>query len=356
VSPNPTIEAEIAPRGAGLACIRKAPMWTNPIRGFERSELGLHTGLYTTQKKGFGGIPKKLFLMSATIGALLSPARGGDYDRIEPKPIASSCFVAPRVCTNVWPGLYGGVNAGYAFGANDSTISSSNTFVTPGSESLARAIATLTNFTMPSTNVGFIGGGQVGYNFYQGVLFGTTLVAGVEADIQAGPGKASSSSVTNISLAGLPNQLSQTASVSSSIDYLGTVRTRLGMVVGLPETTVLLYMTGGIAYAGASTSTNITQSVTGPPAFGLAPPTWTGSGRLSGTSVGFAAGLGAEWLFLPSWSTGVEWLYYDVGSPLSGPISLVSNASSARPLTVNTLTTTTPFRGDILRASINYHF
>lgn len=314
-----------------------------------------------------GDVLRRLFLLSAALCAVIGPATGADYSVIGPaagadyygpldRSPASKCLVTQRMCATVWPGFYVGGNAGYTFGANEFTTSASNTFVATGAGPLAQAITTLATFTRPSANNGFIGGGQIGYNVYQGTWFGNSFVGGIETDIQAGPGKASSGSVAAMPLIGLPNQLRQNASVSSGIDYLGTVRARLGMLVGFGETTVLFYATGGIAYAGVNTSTNITQTLTGPPTFALTPPTWTASGHLSGTSFGFAAGLGAEWLFFPNWSTGVEWLYYDLGSALSGPSSLATNALAASPLTVSTVTTTTPFRGDILRASINYHF
>jgi hypothetical protein len=35
---------------------------------------------------------------------------------------------------------------------------------------------------------------------------------------------------------------------------------------------------------------------------------------------------------------------------------LVSNAGVVRPFTVNTLSATTAFSGEILRAGVNYHF
>jgi outer membrane immunogenic protein len=128
----------------------------------------------------------------------------------------------------------------------------------------------------------------------------------------------------------------------------------VGILVGFLGTTVLYYTTGGLAYGGVSASTTVTQIVGGPSA--LTPPTWTGSGAYSGTRLGWAAGLGAEWLFFSNWSTSFEYLHYDLGSPTYGMTPLVSNAVVAKPFTVNSLTATTPFSGEILRAGINYHF
>jgi outer membrane immunogenic protein len=302
---------------------------------------------------------KKFLLAGAAFGVLMGPAMGADV--LEP------VYRAPAFA---WTGFYAGLNAGYTFNANNSTTTSTNTFFFPGSGPLAQAITSLANSTVPITNDGFVGGGQVGYN-YQVAWFATSLVAGVEADIQAVSGKGSSSFATTMPVATFPAaqcftapppkprpcNLNQTAAVSSSIDYLGTLRGRLGILVGFLGTTVLYYATGGLAYGGVSASTTVTQSVTGPNVLiGLTPPTWTGSGAFSGTRFGFAAGLGAEWLFFPNWSTSFEWLHYDLGTLSYGLSSLVSNAGPTRPYTVNTLAAQTPFSGEILRAAVNYHF
>jgi hypothetical protein len=213
--------------------------WVWPDHGVERRASALRMELRCTLMARASDLLKGHLLLSAAMCAFIGPAAGTDYSEPLDRSPASSCLVAQRVCTTVWTGFYAGGNAGYTFGANESTTSTLNTFVTAGAGPLAQAIATLANFTMPSSNDGFIGGGQLGYNVYQGTWFGTSFVAGVETDIQAGPGKASSNSVTAVPLAGFPNKLSQTTSVSSGVDYLGTLRARLGIVVGLPETTVL---------------------------------------------------------------------------------------------------------------------
>jgi outer membrane immunogenic protein len=306
---------------------------------------------------------KKFLLAGAAFGALVGPAVGADV--LEP------VYRAPAFA---WTGFYAGVNAGYTFNSLNSETATINTFASPivvgphlGGPQLANAITTLANSTVPITNDGFIGGAQVGYD-WQFAWFATSLVAGIEADIQGVSGKGSSSFASSARLIGrppppplpppLPNTLNQTAAVSSSIDYLGTLRARLGILVGFLGTTVLYYATGGLAYGGVSASTTVTQSVTGLGPFTalLTPPTWTGSGAYSGTRLGWAAGLGGEWLFFSNWSTSLEYLHYDLGSPTYGMSPLVSNAVVAKPFTVNSLTATTPFNGEILRAGVNYHF
>ncbi len=298
---------------------------------------------------------KKFLLVGAAFGALVGPAVGADV--LEP------VYRAPAFA---WTGFYAGVNAGYTFNSLNSETGTINTFASPiaggpflSGPFLANAITSLANSTVPINNDGFIGGAQAGYD-WQFAWFATSLVAGVEADIQGVSGKGSSAfastvPVTNpVPMMKSVNTLNQTAAVSSKLDYLGTLRGRLGILVGFLGTTVLYYTTGGLAYGGVSASTTVTQTLGG--ASPLTPPTWTGSGAYSGTRLGWTAGLGAEWLFFSNWSATFEYLHYDLGSPTYGMSPLVSNTAAIKPFTVNSLTATTPFNGEILRTGVNYHF
>jgi len=291
---------------------------------------------------------KKFLLAGAAFGTLIGPAVGSDI--LPPRD---------RVPAYVWNGWYAGLNAGLAFTGLDAGTASANTFAAPGAGPLATAISSLANFDAPIDSIGFMGGGQVGYN-WQFPWLATALVAGIEADIQGLSSKFTSNVASNTSLVGVnvvpgaPNTLNQTASVSTSVNYLGTLRGRLGMLVGFLGTTVLYYATGGLAYGGVSASTTVTQMLGGPSI--VAPPTWAGSGSFSGTRIGWAAGLGAEWMFFPNWSTSLEYLHYDLGSATYSVSSLVSNTAAVKPYTVNTLQSNPPFNGEIVRAGVNYHF
>ena len=291
---------------------------------------------------------KKFLLAGAAFGTLIGPAIGSDI--LPPRD---------RVPAYAWNGWYAGLNAGIAFTGLDAGTASVNTFASPGAGPLATAISSLANFDAPIDSIGFMGGGQVGYN-WQFPWLATALVAGIEADIQGLSSKFTSNVASNTSLVGVnvvpgaPNTLNQTASVSTSVNYLGTLRGRLGMLVGFLGTTVLYYATGGLAYGGVSASTTVTQMLGGPSI--VAPPTWAGSGSFSGTRIGWAAGLGAEWMFFPNWSTSLEYLHYDLGSATYSVSSLVSNTAAVKPYTVNTLQSNPPFNGEIVRAGVNYHF
>jgi opacity protein-like surface antigen len=181
-------------------------------------------------------------------------------------------------------------------------------------------------------------------------------VAGFEADIQGVSGKGSSAFASSVRLTGPPPQplLTQTAAATSSIDYLGTLRARLGMLVGFLGTTVLYYTTAGLAYGGVSANTTVSQTL-GPNGLGLTASTWSGTGGMSGTRIGWAAGVGAEWLFMPSWSTSFEYLHYDLGTPGYNLTPLVTSAAGGGTVTVNSLRAATPFSGEILRVGVNYH-
>jgi outer membrane immunogenic protein len=296
---------------------------------------------------------KKFLLAGAALGALIGPAVGADV--LEPVYRAPAAFA--------WTGWYVGVNAGYTFNSQSVQTVSLRQFAAPGvdPDALSNAITNLGNSTIPITNDGFIGGAQFGYN-WQVAWLATSLVAGFEADIQGVSGKGSSSFESSAQLVRPQPQpkeplLTQTAAATSSVDYLGTLRARLGMLVGFVGTTVLYYATGGLAYGGVSANTTVSQTLSAsntPPGF-PAPPTWSSTGGMSGMRVGWAAGVGMEWLFFPNWSTSFEYLHYDLGTPVYSLTPMVSNAPLVRPFTVNNLTAATPFSGEILRVGVNYH-
>ena len=85
----------------------------------------------------------------------------------------------------IWTGLYVGINAGYTW-SNNNTVETDTVTVFPIAglpghlQRLALAAAT---GDVHLQNTGFIGGGQIGYN-YQFANSWASLVAGIEADIQ----------------------------------------------------------------------------------------------------------------------------------------------------------------------------
>src|ERR1700730_1804065 len=153
---------------------------------------------------------------------------------------------------------------------------------------------------------GFIGGGQIGYNYQ----FANSWVVGLEADFD---GIASATKTATLAQAGtVPGALttigaSSVLSWTKSVNYLGTVRGRFGYLL---TPTLLIFGDGGLAYGGVNSSTGVIEQL----GFGDTPAPFGTFGNISSTRVGWTAGAGAEWMFLPNWSANVEYLYYDLGS------------------------------------------
>jgi outer membrane immunogenic protein len=100
---------------------------------------------------------------------------------------------------------------------------------------------------------GFIGGGQIGYNWQYSPL----IVVGLEADIQG----ALERETDNLSPQNFFFQSSRAfgegtavTNYTTQIDWFGTVRLRIGYVWGNGE--VMSYVTGGLAYGEVKIHTN----------------------------------------------------------------------------------------------------
>jgi outer membrane immunogenic protein len=185
-----------------------------------------------------------------------------------------------------WTGFYIGAHAGYGFSGDNSIDTTGQAppnvanilgGARPGSVSLDRD--------------GFVGGGQIGYNWQ----FAPNWLLGIEADISYTDFR-NSATVITLPLAG-PGTLANT--FSSRMDYLGTVRGRLGYVFDR----TLIYATGGLAYGDVRNSVDF---------FGPAGQVqFTGSS--SSLETGYTVGGGIEHAFLPNWTVKGEYLYYDLG-------------------------------------------
>ena len=257
---------------------------------------------------------------------------------------------APAVVHD-WTGFYVGGNVGGAWADPSVNVSTTNTFInTPALSALGRtagpaaAVASTANIGVKSS--GFIGGVQAGYNYQQG-----TWLAGVEADIQGLSSSVGSSSITQLAprLGFPPDAMTATLAVTARLDYLGTIRGRLGFI---PEPSVLLYVTGGLAYGGVQSSTNISGSEV--------PNTGTndfmGSGSASSTRVGYTVGGGAEWKLAPKWSVKAEYLYYDLGSASYSNGALTGLLSPTTINFTNVSSSSIRFNGNLARVGLNYQY
>jgi outer membrane immunogenic protein len=229
------------------------------------------------------------------------------------------------------------------------------TGVGPGSYA-ANSAAAATGSISFGNDGRFIGGGQIGYNWQFG-----RGVAGFEADID-GLGQRNRTGVLNNTVGPFPfsgaaEVINSQIMSSRTLDYLGTVRGRLGF---LPSPAFLLYATGGAAYGGVKASTSVTQTNNDCVAFpgNCLGPNAATFGSASTTLFGWTAGVGGEWMFAPHWSAKIEYLYYDLGS-LSYNSALATNGGSflgAGTLAIVNVQSTAKFNGSIARVGINYQF
>jgi outer membrane immunogenic protein len=231
-----------------------------------------------------------------------------------------------------WTGFYIGGNVGYGWDSGSSGVSalSTDAALAPALAAILAAGSYPTSLS-PSAK-GVIGGGQIGYNWQ----LPSQWLIGLEADLQGSGIKGSASQTLSPALFDMTS-----TGVTKSIDWFGTVRGRVGFLV-TPQW--LLYGTGGLAYGETKSSFTTTDL-----AFGCVPnATLCANGASSGTRAGWTAGAGAEAMLAPNWSVKVEYLYVDLGSrSMNIPaFTLPAIVFSASP----------PFREQIARVGLNYHF
>ena len=275
-------------------------------------------------------------------------------------PIASELF--PKISASsaqTWGGFYGGLNAGYAFpGSQNVNINSAVVQYCPAggctdNPAAAYAAAAGANGTFSLFNDGFIGGGQLGYSRTLQHQF----VTGLEVDIQGIAGATRSGPtlihVNNSNTGAHPVSVESDLIASKTIDYLGTLRGRLGF---LATPTMLLSATGGLAYGGVSSRTIIAQSYLLSP--GNVQNNWGSTGSYADTRVGWTAGGNLEWMFRPNWSTKIEYLYYDLGTATYNSNNLIAAniGAQVKNFLNNSVSTTTQFNGQLVRIGANYHF
>jgi outer membrane immunogenic protein len=287
---------------------------------------------------------RKFLLAGLAFGALSAPAMAADmYVKAAPPP---------PPCT--WCGFYIGGTAGGAWTNNDAiTVNTTNNFInfpllSPLGISAGPASAVATSAAIGESKTGFSGGFEAGYNWQ----FWSNWVAGFETDIESLSGSGGSAGVTQVvPRTGFPGfNYTGTVAVSEKVNYLGTVRARLGFLGLTPSW--LLYATGGLAYGGASSSTAITGGET--PFTGSS--NIAGGGSVSGTRTGWTAGAGVEWMVTRNWTVKGEWLHYDLGTVTYSNGTMTSFLAPGVPAFSDVSASSVKFSGDIIRAGLNYKF
>jgi outer membrane immunogenic protein len=253
-----------------------------------------------------GGVEMKVksILLASVAGSAVAPmANAADL------PAKAGPQVAPIVAAvPSWAGFYMGVNAGVAW-----------------QKARASNYYGINPTKVVDSDAGFIGGGQIGYNWQSG-----GAVYGLEADFSGLTGSVSKTLQTDVL---------HTDSLHSDINWMATFRGRLGLAAG---TNTLLYVTGGVALA------DIRNRLTYSDIFGN-DITWTSKKTKSGSVIGF----GVEQMFAPNWTARLEGLLASFGR------TNVQEATSNR---IGVFSTTgsnaTEFKNEvvIVRAALNYRF
>jgi outer membrane immunogenic protein len=232
--------------------------------------------LRTELNLGDGGFQmKKLFLATTAVVALTAgSARAADLG-VAPiaRPVVPACAQ--------FAGVYVGGNAGWGYYDHQWA----------DQDGWAKGDDTKLPSSVHATNNGFVGGVQGGYNWQlRCTVFGVQLDydwAGIDShafntDGDSGPHL-------------------DTLSVSSKLRGIGTLRTRTGVVVD----NILLYLTGGFAFANFQRSFTIVD-------LGIPTPLGIGGSETltsSKTKWGAVFGAGTEWAMWGNWSLQSEVLF-----------------------------------------------
>ena len=252
-----------------------------------------------------GEIMKRTLIASAVFASMLGATSALAADL----PVYTKA--PPVAVVYDWTGYYIGTNVGYSFGRAS----------TDGTQTIGSLVApsTVTPLFGRADVNGFIGGGQLGYNWQQGAW-----VFGLEGDIQLSNERKSDNVCTAV---GCPVG-SVVFTRDYKLDWFGTARGRVGF---LPAERILLYATGGLAYGNFSGAS------------------WTlpmNIGTWSRTNVGWTVGAGIESALGANWSVKFEYLYMDLGSV----------GGSSATVGLNQWVFNTKFTDNIVRVGLNYKF
>ena len=193
---------------------------------------------------------------------------------------------APPECDFTWTGFYFGGNAGYGWGDG-------HTHFDPLPDPVT--FFDLEPTRLSSDPSGFIGGGQLGYNWQW-----KWLVLGIETDFQGTDIEGDDTRFDFLRINGVGNGPDTFLFAHERVQWLGTTRGRVGIS---PWCRWLFYGTGGVAYGNVdySANTNFDNGFTYPVKF-------------SETNVGWTAGGGIEFAIGHHWTVRAEYLHYDLGS------------------------------------------
>ncbi len=259
----------------------------------------------------------------ATLGIafLINQAQAADLGR---RP----AYVPPAPPAPVynWTGFYIGVNGGAGWGTSESTVN----LATPAIPAFGIIVPPIAfAFPLSSHNVnGFLGGGQIGYNYQ----FNSWLV-GIEGDGDWADIKGNGPCLAILNC---------TTKVKWTADITG----RLGV---LPTDRLLVYVKGGVSWANVDYSFGNAIAIGAPFPFAAAV-----SANQNLTKTGGLLGLGTEYAFAPNWTAKLEYNYADYGTQTNN--FLVGAAATGIGAIAFNVPTQTDLKVHTIRAGINYKF
>jgi outer membrane immunogenic protein len=262
-------------------------------------------------------------------------------------PVKAAPMPAP-IPVFSWTGFYIGANAGGAWTPNNGGSDFGPLFppflVLPPAAAIPTIIpGQLDTLAGTGRNSGFIGGGQIGYNWQV-----KQFVFGVEADAigtDLRGSTASNSRTFGPPLFAVP--VTQTVTVNfGNIDWMASFRGRAGFAVDR----ALFYVTGGAAVAGIGGSST---TVVNGPGISIPPGTFTASNGGSTTRWGWTVGGGIEWAFNNNWSVAGEYRHTDFGN--RGITFNIPSGLAAGPIFA-TGTSSSRLTVDQATARLNYRF
>jgi outer membrane immunogenic protein len=206
------------------------------------------------------GTMRSLLVLAGLAGALLSStAMAADIAR----PIYKAPPAGALPVTYDWTGFYVGGHVGYGWAKKDWQDS-------------------FGLFNLSTDPNGFLGGGQVGFNYQIG-----QFVLGAEGDFSW---TGINGGRTVLGIVPPPG-----GTFNANVNWTSTLTGRAGLAFDR----WLVYGKGGVAWANDKFSTNVY--------------TFPGTVDFTDTRVGWTAGAGVEYAFAPSWSAKLEYNFMDFG-------------------------------------------
>jgi outer membrane immunogenic protein len=239
-------------------------------------------------------------LLAATAASALAASAASAADL--PVRSAPPVPIIAAVPLFTWTGFYVGVNAGYGWHENnDNSI-----FVPPGTFVTAPGASGTLTFGDNSGD-GFVGGGQIGYNYQIG-----SFVVGLETDLHwADLGGDRGTAVADFFVP--PTFVP--AGAAGGIEWFGTVRARLGVAFDR----ALVYATGGFAYGGTDDNNGFNGFINND----------------DDVRTGWVLGAGMEYAFTNNLTAGIEGLWVSLNGDNNGTfIGTETTVLGTRPVVV----------------------